>query len=48
MFVEESVVVGEDDVACTMYFLRGHVYRIRPKRINSTGLGAGMTLVGLY
>lgn len=41
------VAVGEDDVAATFYAAAGDILPIRPKRINSTSLGAGLAFTGL-
>jgi hypothetical protein len=41
------IAVGRDGVTATFYAVAGQVIRIRPTRINSTGLTGGMTFVGL-
>lgn len=41
------IAVGEDDVAAQYYGNPGQFMPLRPKRINATGLTAGMTFTGL-
>jgi len=41
------VAVGEDDTVGTFFARPGDIIPIRPKRINTTGLAAGMAFTGL-
>lgn len=43
----QFVAVSEDGNTGTFYGAPGQFIPIRPKRINATGLAAGMTFVGL-
>jgi len=43
----QFVAVSEDDSEATFYGVPGQFLPIRPKRINATGMTAGMTFVGL-